>query len=163
MECFYIVELLPLFKFYFKFYFIYTERTQAFFTYFKISLFTFCHVIGAPVTGGPWAPVWEPLTGLFYSYRGRQMLLSISLPRRTSFPVGSAPGLRIWILRVGRSTPTRLPASPAAARTLGCGLFTAETCRPLSSPYSSSNLSKPRLSLLSMAFRGVICIQQRNS
>lgn len=95
------------------------------------------------------------------------MLLSISLPRRTSFPVGSAPGLRIWILRVGRSTPTRLPASPAAARTLGCGLFTAETCRPLSPPpplpYSSSSLSKPRLSFLSMAFRGVICTQQRNS
>lgn len=47
---------------------------------------------------------------LFYSSRGRQMLLSISLLRRTSFPVGSGPELRIWILRVGRSTPTaRLP------------------------------------------------------
>lgn len=35
---------------------------------------------------------------------------------------------------------------------------------PSSSPFRcSSNLSKPRLSFLSMAFRGVICIQQRNS
>lgn len=92
---------------------------------------------------GPWrslSPCWAPLTGLFYSYRGRQMLLSISLSRRTSFPVGNAPGLRIWILRVDRSTPTRQPAYPAAARTLGSGLFTAETRRPLPL-YSSFKLS----------------------
>lgn len=82
------------------------------------------------------------------------MLLSISLPRRTSFPVGSAPGLRIWILRVGRSTPTRLPASPAAARTLGCGLFTAETCRPLP-PSPPTSLTAPPVcqNLVSLSFQ----------
>lgn len=101
-------------------------------------------VIAAAVSGGLWAPAWEPLGGLFCSSRGRQMLLSISLPGRTSFPVGSAPALRIWILRVGRSTPTRLPASPCCSphtrlRAFHGGDLSSSPSLSLSLPPSSSS------------------------
>lgn len=82
------------------------------------------------------------LPHLLLPHRG-QMLLSISVSGRTSSPVGSAPGLRIWILRVGRSVHASVTARlPSAARTFACGLFTAETCCP-SPPYSLLNLPNP--------------------
>lgn len=55
------------------------------------------------------------------------------------------------------------PPPPAAARTLGCGLFTAETCRPLPPLQLLQFVQKSGLASLSMAVRGVICTQQRNS
>lgn len=144
----------------------------------SVFLKCFIHVFFSPILNclyssgscywrtGPWrslSPGLQPLAGLFYSYRGRQMLLSISPSRRTSFPVGSAPGLRIWILRVGRSTPTRLPASPRCSP--HTRLWASRRRRPVVlSPLSQLlQFVKCRLSFLSMAVRGVIRIQQRNS
>lgn len=79
---------------------------------------------------------------------------------RLPFAVGSAPRLRIWILRVARSlarsarsTPTRAPASrrkQSPHSTLGRGALSRRRPHrppPPSSSYTSSNLAKPRLVL----------------
>lgn len=86
-----------------------------------------------------------PVTGLFGSHRGCKCSCQSGLCLASS-PVGSAPGLRIWILRVGRSTPTLVPASPC---TLSPGLFTAETCRPYPRSFSSPPVPPEASSLLS--------------
>lgn len=94
-----------------------------------------------------------------------QMLLSIwALPRLLS--CGSAPGLRIWILRVGRSTPTRVPASPLCnphtrsvlgfSRRRPVVLIPATFLSPPVPPKASSLLSFQWASAASFAFSSAI-------
>lgn len=118
----------------------------------------------AVVAAGQWTPGMNyPITALFRSHRGYKCSCQSGL-RLASSPVGSAPGLRIWILRVGRSTPTLVPASPCNPHTQSWAFHGGDlsSLSPLDSVSSSSSESLVS-SFLPMGVRGVVCLQQRNS